>query len=156
MTIPGVSHRSTAGESARGEAMTGVPALPMLPFASPTSIRPNSSLLATTTRNSLTQLVAQSKNQKPLSPAEPGDTLLQLASLAQLSGLQDIKATLEQILVGQTYRERSHAGSVGARDRDAARRVARPWRRSPSNSPTPATPSTLTQHLLLVINWRNT
>lgn len=54
------------------------------------------------TQDFLTLLVAQSKNQDPLSPRDPSDTLQQLASLAQVSGLQDIEKTLEQFLAGQT------------------------------------------------------
>lgn len=54
------------------------------------------------TQDFLKLLVAQSKYQDPLSPTDPGDTLQQLASLAGVSGLQDIKKTLEQFLSGQS------------------------------------------------------
>lgn len=80
--------------------MNVLPALPTPPDAPPSVIRSNSNSIAITIKDYLTLLVAQAKNQNPLSPAEPGDTLLQLVSLAQVSSRQNIKATLEQLLPG--------------------------------------------------------
>ncbi|HEY6772378.1 MAG TPA: flagellar hook capping FlgD N-terminal domain-containing protein [Oxalicibacterium sp.] len=60
-----------------------------------------SSSLEISTQDFLKLLVAQSKYQDPLSPKDPGDTLQQLASLAGVSGLQDIKKTLERFLSSQ-------------------------------------------------------
>lgn len=49
-------------------------------------------------------LITQLQHQDPLSPAEPGDTLQQLAALTQVSTLQEISGLLKQLLgKGSTY-----------------------------------------------------
>lgn len=49
-------------------------------------------------------LVTQLQHQDPLSPADPGETVQQLAALTQVSSLQEISALLRQLLgKGSSY-----------------------------------------------------
>lgn len=46
-------------------------------------------------------LITQLQHQDPLTPTDPGNTVLQLASLAQVSTLQEISALLKQLLAAK-------------------------------------------------------
>ena len=82
--------------------MNIAPLPPISSAAAPNGVRPSSDPAAISSQDFLTLLVAHSKNQDALSPTDSGDVLLQLASLAQVSGLQDIKATLERLFADKS------------------------------------------------------
>jgi|GEM_PF-1534438 len=46
-------------------------------------------------------LITQLQHQNPLTPTDPGNTVLQLASLAQVSTLHEISALLKQLLAAK-------------------------------------------------------
>lgn len=71
----------------------------------PSGIGPvSASLPALDSQAFLRLLVTQLQHQDPLSPADPGDTLQQLAALTQVSTLQEISGLLKQLLgKGSTY-----------------------------------------------------
>jgi flagellar basal-body rod modification protein FlgD len=64
----------------------------------PGSTSTNSGLSGISSEDFLTLLITQLKHQDPLSPADPGQTVQQLASLSQVSSLQEISATIQQLL----------------------------------------------------------
>lgn len=81
--------------------MTQISSYPITPTPLSTTQNTSSNPLTITTVDFLTLLTAQLKSQDPFSPADPGDTLQQLASLSQVSGLAEIGATLKQLLANE-------------------------------------------------------
>jgi flagellar basal-body rod modification protein FlgD len=84
-----------------------------LPASSPVSMGPP----GIDSQGFLRLLITQLQHQDPLTPTDPGNTVLQLASLAQVSALQEISALLKQLLAGKGSRadapsEESDLGSA--------------------------------------------
>lgn len=77
--------------------MTSIP-----PLSSSSKLAPGtaatSNSLSLSTSDFLTLLTAQLKSQDPFNPADPGDTVQQLASLSQVAGIAEIGTTLKQLL----------------------------------------------------------
>lgn len=71
----------------------------------------NASLPTIDSQGFLKLLITQLQHQDPLSPEDPGDTLQQLASLTQVSTLQEISTALKQFLgKGSSYDPASWLG----------------------------------------------
>lgn len=49
-------------------------------------------------------LITQLQHQDPLTPTDPGNTVLQLAALSQVATLQEINQTLKQLLAAKDLR----------------------------------------------------
>jgi len=71
------------------------------PIPLPTSTPVSTGLPAIDSQGFLRLLITQLQHQDPLTPTDPGNTVLQLASLTQVSTLQEISGLLKQLLASK-------------------------------------------------------
>jgi flagellar basal-body rod modification protein FlgD len=67
----------------------------------PGNTAPGGNLPAIDGQGFLRLLITQLQHQDPLTPTDPGNTVLQLAALSQVSTLQEINQTLKQLLAAK-------------------------------------------------------